>query len=120
MPGSFCAGAKTIPDTRASLHTYEQRFQRIKSRLDCKIVDFFSRSVKKSGKRGVRVLRACSVSPQSRSLISASFQTFCLTARAYLNTQKYGLFCSLNFGRNFCKEFLSAPRRSLNRLESHK
>ena len=36
-----------------------------------------------------------SVSPQSRSLFSASFQTFCLTARAYLNTQKYGLFCSL-------------------------
>ena len=25
----------------------------------------------------------------------ASFQTFCLTARAYLNTQKYGLFCRL-------------------------
>ena len=35
------------------------------------------------------------VSPQSRSLFSASFQTFCLTVRAYLNTQKYGLFCSL-------------------------
>ena len=46
--------------------------------LDCKKVSFFS--------------------PQSRSLFSASFQsfqTFCLTARAYLNTQKYGLFCSL-------------------------
>ena len=39
---------------------------------------FFSKSVKKL-KRGVR----------------ASFQTFCLTARAYLNKQKYGLFCSL-------------------------
>ena len=36
-----------------------------------------------------------SVSPQSCSLFSASFHTFCLTARAYLNTQKYGLFCSL-------------------------
>ena len=35
-----------------------------------------------------------SVSPQSRSLSSASFKTFCLTPRAYLNTQKYGLFCS--------------------------
>ena len=33
------------------------------------------------------------VSPQSRSPFSASFQTFCLTARAYL--QKYGLFSSL-------------------------
>ena len=30
-----------------------------------------------------------SVSAQSRSLFSASFQTFCLTVRAYLNTQKY-------------------------------
>ena len=36
-----------------------------------------------------------SVSPRSRSLFSSSFHTFCLTARAYLNTQKYGLFCSL-------------------------
>ena len=36
--------------------------------------------------------RIFSVSPQSRSLFSASFQTFCLTARAHLNTQKYGLY----------------------------
>ena len=43
-----------------------------------------------------------SVSPQSRSLFSASFHTstlkfhtFCFTARAYLNTQKCVLFCSL-------------------------
>ena len=36
-----------------------------------------------------------SVSPQSHSLISSSFQTFCLTAPAYLNTPKYGLFCCL-------------------------
>ena len=42
-------------------------------------------------------VRIFSVSPQSRSLFSASFQTFCLTALAYLNTQKYGLFCSLIF-----------------------
>ena len=50
-------------------------------------------------KRTVRIL---SVSPQSRSLFSASFQTFYLTARAYLNTQKYGLFCSLaQRGRDF-------------------
>ena len=40
---------------------------------------FFSKSVKKLVKCGVR----------------ASFQTFCLTARAYLNKQKYGQFCSL-------------------------
>ena len=36
-----------------------------------------------------------SVSPQSRSPFSSSLQTFCLTVRANLNTQKYGLFCSL-------------------------
>ena len=35
------------------------------------------------------------VFPLSRSLFSALFQTFWLIARAYLNTQKYGLFCSL-------------------------
>ena len=39
------------------------------------------------------------VSPQSRSLLSTSFQTFCLSVLAYLNTQKYGLFCSLEFLR---------------------
>ena len=54
---------------------------------------FFSKSVKKSVKRGAK---SASLSlPQSRSLFSASFQTFCLTARACLNTQKYGQFCSL-------------------------
>ena len=36
-----------------------------------------------------------SVSSQSCPLFSASFHTFCLTVRAYLNMQKYGLFCSL-------------------------
>ena len=29
------------------------------------------------------------------ALFSASFQSFCLTVRLYLNTQKYRLFCSL-------------------------
>ena len=42
-----------------------------------------------------RTVRSFSVSRQSRSLFSASFQTCCLTALAYLNAQKYGLFCSL-------------------------
>ena len=71
--------------------------------LDCKTIVFFSKSVKKSVKRGVRVLRARSsrashalLSPQSRSVFSASFQTFCSTPRAYLNTQQYGVFCSLS------------------------
>ena len=57
---------------------------------------FFSKSVKKTVKlrvvlrarsaRASHARRACA--PQSRSLFSTSFQTFCLTARAYLNTQK--------------------------------
>ena len=34
---------------------------------------------------------------ESRSLFSPSFQTYCWTARAYLNTQKYGLFWSLTY-----------------------
>ena len=40
-------------------------------------------------------VRIFSVSPQSCSLFPALFQTFCFTAQAYLNTQKYGLFRSL-------------------------
>ena len=43
-------------------------------------------------KRKVRLL---SVSPQSCSPFLTSLQTFCLTSRAYLNTQKYGMFGSL-------------------------
>ena len=43
--------------------------------------------------------RSSSVSPQSRYLFSPSFQTSCLTAREYLNTQKYRLFCSLEVKR---------------------
>ena len=50
-------------------------------RLDCKTVGFFSPK-----------------EPYALSLFSASFQTFCLTARAYLNTQKYGVFYSLEQG----------------------
>ena len=38
-----------------------------------------------------------SKSVMSHSLFSASFQTFYLTAHAYLNTQKYRLFCSLTY-----------------------
>ena len=32
-------------------------------------------------------------------LLNNRGQTFCLTFRAFLNTQKYGLFCSLDLGR---------------------
>ena len=54
-----------------------------------------------------RTVRIFSVSPQSRSLFSASFQTFRLTARAYLNTQKYGLFCSLSFQMSSSHEYVT-------------
>ena len=78
-------------------------------KVDCKTVGFFlkiSKEIVKAWRKSltrasftrpgrVRRREKKSVSPQSRSLFSASFQTFCLTARAYLNTQKYGLFCSL-------------------------
>ena len=50
------------------------------TRIDCKTVGFFLKISKEIGKAW---------------RISASFQTFCLTARPYLNTQKYELFCSL-------------------------
>ena len=85
-----------------------KRIKRETQLVDCKTVGFFLKISKEIGKAWrknlTRAKRASltrpsgerkSVSPQSRSLFSASFQTFCLTARAYLNTQKYGLFCSL-------------------------
>ena len=72
--------------------------------LDCKTVGSFLKISKEIGK-ACRKSLTCEARepntpvlaslPRSRSLFSASFQTFCLTARAYLNTQKYGLFCSL-------------------------
>ena len=90
-------------------------------RTDCKTVGFFTKSVKKSVKRPVRVLHPearephtpvgrmrreiLASLPRSRSLFSASFQTFCLTTRAYLNTQKYGLFCSLVRTQHACMKF---------------
>ena len=51
---------------------------------------FFSKSVRKLVKCGVRVLHAWSAQASHDS-----FQTFRLTAHAYLSTQKYGLFCCL-------------------------
>ena len=76
--------------------------------IDCKTVGFFLKISKEIGKACRKSLKRAklasltrpyfySVSPQSRCLFSASFQTSCLTARAYLNMQKYGLFCSLSF-----------------------
>ena len=37
----------------------------------------------------------CASLTRPQGVFSALFQTFCLTARTYLNMQKYGLFCSL-------------------------
>ena len=79
-----------------------ETFRSAVKRVDCKTVVFSSKSVKKSVKRWVRLFRAKLASlerPTSVSgerLFSASFQTFCLTAHAYLNTQKNRLFCSLS------------------------
>ena len=92
--------------SESSLHILLMRFllYDIISEVDCKTVGFFLKIGKEIGKAWRKSLtranrasltRPTGVSPQSRSLFSASFQTFCLTARAYLNTQKYGLFCSL-------------------------
>ena len=61
--------------------------------LDCKTVGFFLKIGKAWRKSPTRAKRA------SLARTHASFQIFCLTARAYLNKQKYGLFCSLPKGR---------------------
>ena len=61
----------------------------INTPLDCKTVGFFLKISKEIGKA-----RRKSLTRAKRSA-RAPRQTFYLTARAYLNTQKYGLFCSL-------------------------
>ena len=69
--------------------------------LDSKTVGFFFlKIIKEIGVCCVNLtLAKCTscvaVSPQSHAPFSASFQTFCLTPHWYLNTQKYGLYCSL-------------------------
>ena len=72
--------------------------------LDCKTVGCFPKISKEIGKAWrkslTRAKRASLTRPTGLSpvsLFSASFQTFCLTTRAYLNKQKYRLFCSLLF-----------------------
>ena len=66
-----------------------------------------------------RTVRIFSVSPQSLSLFSASFQTFCLTACPYLNTQKYGLFCSLGVQEKWQKKRPVSFQIQREVLESH-
>ena len=66
--------------------------------LDCKTVGFFFSQNRFSVAKESHTCeerKTHTVSPQSCSPFSALHQTFCLTACAYLNTQKYGLFCSL-------------------------
>ena len=84
----------------------------MKPHLDCKTVGFFFLKISKE------IGKACRKSlTRARRASLASFQTFCLTARAYLNTQKYGLFCSLNhimFLRtttNYCKPIITKLRK---------
>ena len=84
--GAFCVEAKTVINDFS---------------IDCKTVIFFLQISKEMGKAWRKSLmrakgephtpvgRTFSISPLSRSLFSASFQTFCLTAPAYLNMQKY-------------------------------
>ena len=67
---------------------------------------FFLKISKEIGKawckRVLRARRACEA-----SFFFLFFQTFCLTARAYLNTQKYGLFCRLAQKGEFARRLLS-------------
>ena len=94
---TFTANGENV---NLNLVTYLHIKKYLRVKLDCKTVGFFLKISKEIGKRGVRVLRArreralharreknriFSVSPQCRSLFWDSFQTFCLTARAYLN-----------------------------------
>ena len=71
---------------------------------------FFSKSVRRNVRGFMRANltrpqgRIFSASLQSRSQFSASLQTFCLTVRANLNTQKYGLFCSLKYSHLDCSQ----------------
>ena len=58
---------------------------------------FFLKISKEIVGRGVCVLR-------TRSSRASHAQTFCLTALAYLNTQKYGLFCSLHPNYQFTQK----------------
>ena len=62
-------------------------------KIDCKTV---SKSVKKSVKRGVRVLRAQSARASHSLSVFSLVPDLLFDFRAYLNTLKYGLFCSLS------------------------
>ena len=67
---------------------------RKRSKLGCKKSQFFLKISKEIGKAWRKSLTRAKCASLTRSL-----QTCLLTARAYLNTQKYGLFCSLGQNR---------------------
>ena len=63
--------------------------------IDCKTVGFFFKISKEIGKAWRKSLKRARASHARKalSLFSASFQTFFLTARAYLNTQILNTDC---------------------------
>ena len=77
---SFCSNV-----VKTKLHVFIVRFT-----VDYKTVGFFLKISKEIGEAWRK-----SLTHANRASL-ASFHSFCLTAcsRAYLNTQKYGLFCS--------------------------
>ena len=92
--------------------------------LDCKTVGFFLKISKEFGKAWRKSLtRAKRASltrpPQSRSLFSALFQTFCLTARAYLNKQKIRIVLQ-SIVELKCSFYFTTVRRPLSQNRSSK
>ena len=80
-----------------------ETFRSAVKRVDWKTVGFFLKISKEIGKAWRKTLSGAKLASLERPtdvwgerLFSATFQTFCLTAHACLNTQKYGLFCSLS------------------------
>ena len=111
---------ETVNETPWLFGERGSKHRRTIKQIDCKTVGFFfffrkiSKEIGKAWHKSLICARKRSYIflaslPQSRSLFSASFQTFCLTARA-LNTQKYELFRSLSNKQRekefFCYEFL--------------
>ena len=92
--GTF--GGRVLSLPRRELQCFPGRF-----RLDCKTVSFFLKISKEIGKAWRKNLKLARCARASHALPGASLPSLALcfqprlTAGAYLNTQKYGLFCSL-------------------------
>ena len=80
-------------------------FSRTLQLLDCKTVSFFLKISKEIGKAWRKSLYAREAREPGR--VSVSPQTFCFTVRAYLNMQKYGLYCSLYSCKRWSKIYSS-------------